>query len=116
MAQELVGEGSPVGGHRIDARDGAQRHGVGEGTLVSHHPHGLVQQKDCSRLPDLVVQPPFAKAADEDVIRFLESPDLFGCDLAHDADGQARPREGMAADQRLRDPQTPADPAHLILE
>ena len=115
------------------------------GALVAHHAHGADGgEEDGARLPDLVVERDLdfavlhvgrnagsqhtasllaaephlvlTQATDVDVVGILEDAHLLGRDVAQDADGEARTREGMARDEVLGHTHRAAHAAHLVLE
>jgi hypothetical protein len=88
---------APIGRHAIACCHRAQGHGVLVGALIAHHAHAAHGQEDGPGLPHLVVEALVLQALDEDVVHLLQQGHLLLGDVAQDADGQARPREGMAA-------------------
>ena len=106
----------PVGGHAVGRGHGTQCDAALVGSLVAHHADALHGEQDSPRLPHLVVKPGIAQGVDVDFVHVLQDSDLFGRDVAQDTDRKAGPREGMAPDELLGDPERPTDTAHLVLE
>lgn len=116
FGEELVGEMAPVGGHTVDGFDGAERDDALIGAFVAHHTDGLNWKEHASGLPDFVVEVVVAEALNEDVVDVLEDADFLGGDVAQDADGEAWPGEGVAADEFLLDAELAADAADFVFE
>src|SRR6201996_1818051 len=114
--QEAVLEGIIIRRHAVGGGDGAQGTDMVIGTAVAHHAHGLDREQHGEGLPDLVVQAGLADLVQIDDVGLAQDLELVFGDLARNADGQARPRKGMAADERRRQTQLAAQRAYLILE
>ena len=86
------------------------------GAAVPHHADGPHREQDGEGLPDVVVQPRGLDLFQVDGVGEAQDAQPLGGHGADDADGEARTREGMAADQRIVEAQGAADAAHLVLE
>ena len=106
----------PVGGHGVGGGDGAEGYGAFVCALVAHYAYALDGEEYHSGLPDLVVESGVAEALDEDVVGILEDAYFLGGDVAEDADGETRAREGMAGDEVFGHAECAAHGADLVLE
>ena len=75
---------------------------------------GAHRQQHGESLPDRVVETGQANLLEEDRVHLAQQVRLLARDIARDADGQARPWEGMPSDDRLGDAQLAAKRAHLV--
>ena len=91
-----------IGGHAVDRGDGAQRADEFVGAAVAHDADGLHRQQHGEGLPDGVVEAGLADLVEIDRVGLAQDFELFAGDAAGAADGEARSREGMAADEMLR--------------
>ena len=87
-------EGVDLGGHAIDAGDGAQGAGVVVGAAVAHDAHGADREQHGEGLPDRVVQARGPDLLQEDRVGAAEDGQAFLGDGAGDADGEAGAGEG----------------------
>src|SRR3546814_18948366 len=74
------------------------------------------RQQHGEGLPDGVVEASLADGVEVDGVGLAQDLRLVAADRAGDANGEARPREGMAANQALRQAEIAPARAHLVLE
>src|SRR5688572_29176147 len=86
------------------------------GTRIAHHADRADRQEHGEGLPDRVVEAGIADLLEVDGVGLAQDVAPFAGDLARDADGQARPREGMAADEGFREAELAAERPYLVLE
>ena len=121
--QQCVGQLGPVGGHEVAGLHRAQRDDIVVGAAVAHHADALDRQEDRERLARQVV-PALpadrvdgrAQLLDEDRVGAAQQVGELALDLAEDANAEARARERMAIDHRVRQAECDAELAHLVLE
>ena len=94
-AEEIVGQLGHVGGHEVVGGDGADGNGVGVGALVAHDAHAAGVGQYGEILGDLAVPARLGDLLAEDQVAFPDDANLFGGQLADDADGQAGAGEGL---------------------
>ena len=95
-------EGVVVGGHAVDAGDGAERADVVVGAAVAHDADGADGEEDGEGLPDGVVEAVAADLVEIDGVGLAEDGELLAGDVAGAADGEAGAGEGVAADEGCR--------------
>ena len=86
------------------------------GAAVTHDAHRLDRQEHRERLPDLAVPAGILHLLEHDHVRLAKDAQPLGSDLAHDADAQSRPGEGLAEDGLLGQAEFQAEFTHLVLE
>ena len=116
VRQEFVLEGIAVRRHAVGRGDGAQRADVIVGAPVAHHADRAHRQQHGEGLPDLVVETGLADLVEVDGVGLAQDVELLACDLAGDADGEARAWKRMAADEALGQAELSAQRADLVLE
>ena len=102
LAQDVVRQLRPVGGHAVLGRHGADRHDVRVGPVVAHDAHRTDGREDRERLPDAAVEPRGLDLVDDDPVRVAQRVEALSGDLADDPDREPRARERLALDHRLR--------------
>ena len=105
-----------IRGHAVDRGDGAQGADEFVGAAIAHDADGLDRQQHGKGLPDGVVEAGLADLVEIDGIGFAQDFELFAGDAARAADGEARTREGVAADETVGQAEFLAEHAHFILE
>src|SRR3954470_21747676 len=114
--QEFMVEWEIVGGHAVDRRDSAEGAGVVVSPLVTHDADSADRKQDSERLPDGIVEAGIANLLQVDLVGFAQDGQLFRSDIARNADGESRPREGVAADEAFGKAKFAPQPAHFVLE
>ena len=114
--QHVVRQPRPVGGHPVVAGHRADGDHVGVGPAVAHHADRADRRQDREGLPQGPIQPGALDLVDHDPVRLAQRLEPLGGHLADDPDREARARERLALDHRLRQAQLLADLAHLVLE
>lgn len=102
--------------HKVAGHDGPQGNGVIIGTAVSHNPYGAHIGEGGEILAQLLVGSCPGHLLPVDVVGILNNLYLLSGNLADDADAQARSREGLTADEMLRDSQGAAHLPDFILK
>src|SRR5690606_5248879 len=115
-AEEVVREGIVIRRHAVGRGDGAQRTDVIIGAVVAHHAHGTDGEQHGEGLPDLAVEPGVPDLLKIDGVGLAEDIEPLPGDGAGDANGKARPREGMPIDEFGRHAKLAAKHADLVLE
>ena len=113
--QELPREVERLGRHEIGSRDGAEDDDVAIDTLIAHDADGAGRVDSRVRLRDLIVQTRLADLGNENVVGLARDAHLLLGDLAEDAHGDTRAREGVAHDELLVDAEGAAELADLVL-
>lgn len=98
---------------RIHSASGGEAHLIIR-PLIPHNTHRPHGQQHRERLRDLVIQPRIPDLADEYVVRELEDLDLLARNWAEDADGEARPGEGMPLHKGSGDGEESAEGADFV--
>ena len=97
-----MGEPGPVGGHAIDAGNGAEGANVLVRAQIAHHPHGLHRQQHRKGLPDLIVEPIALQLVNEDRVGLAQQVQRLTVDRPQHTHGQAGAGERMPPDDRRR--------------
>ena len=114
--EHVVREARPVRGHRVLGGDGADHDRIRVRALVPLHADRADRGQHGEALPELAVEVGAADLLEQDRIRAAQDREPLLGHLADDADREARPRERLAPDHPLGEPELLADPADLVLE
>ena len=88
---------NPVCRHTIGRFYSPKCHYFFVGTLIAHNTYTVYRKKDCSCLPNFVIQSVFFKSVNEYCINFLKDAYFLRCDISKDPDRKTRARERVAA-------------------
>src|SRR5690606_1653261 len=96
--------------------NGTQSADIVIGAVVTHYTHRLDGQKYCECLPDRVVKPRLANLVQIDRVGLTQDFEFLTRHRTRAAYGQSRSREGMTADEMLRQAELAPERAHFVLE
>src|SRR2546428_2835500 len=116
LRQDVVRQPRPVGGHAVLALHSSHRHHVAVGAVVTHHAHALQRGQDREGLPERAIEPGGFDLVDDDPVGRPQRFQPVARDLADDADGEPRTREGLPLHHVIGKPQRRADRADFVLE
>src|SRR6266480_1280112 len=115
--EDVVREPGPVGGHGILGRHDPDDDGVLVRPTITHHADRVdIAENDAERLPGLTLETGTTYLVADDGVGGPNLVCALQRHLAHDPDGQPRPREGLPLHDLFRHAQLLADLPNLVLE